>query len=487
MKYKENLPHLTRGSRQFLLSLLIPFSVRQRAFLSITLMASICFGMSFFIPTLLVFPLFCLGSHLVLKRLLDMPIHSLLEITRYGGINLSMPPFAVVGRDEFSRIARALYGMAERMKASQVEVKDQTLKLDEIFGAIGEGVLVVDIEGHVLQMNTTLRRWLGWYGEVKGHSAVDVLRNVQISDGLSRLAKACMARGEERLIEPEVIESTHLQGPEVKMVRAKIVAIRSGHLNIAFMVFLFDLTDLHKAEEIRREFFANVSHELKTPISAIRGYAETLQEMKGVDQNEMAVNFLGVIVRNTHQLSSLIDEMLLLSKLESGALPLNPVAYDVVDALKRVIDTMTPKALEARVTISLDVASDIDFFYVDPHRFDSVLLNLVDNSVKYNRAGGQVRVSVRQNETAHFLYVEDTGVGIPDAAQGRVFERFYRVDKAHTRLGGGSGLGLAIVKHIIQAHGGHITVRSEPNVGTVFTVMVPRSQRPVRLDPMTPL
>jgi len=418
---------------------------------------------------------------------MDRPIRALLQITRQGGFDLAGPQAAVEGRDEFSRVARAVYGMARRMRRSMVEAREQNTRVDEIFSAIGEGVVIASPEGRILKVNNTVRRWVGWYGDVAGRDVIDVIRSVELAQKLSEMGRASRTPGLVGHIEPEIIESVHIEGPEARKVRCKIVALQTDPENTVFMVFLFDVTDLHRLEQFRREFFANVSHELKTPISAIRGYAEILQNVASVQADATAVSFLAVIERNTQQLTKLIDEMLMLAGLEAGTITLSLKAYDVREAGKRVIETLLPKAREANVNLVLDIAPDVDLLTVDKQRFDSVLLNLVDNGIKYNKPGGYVKLSVRQNKTHFLAYVEDSGQGLPDAAQLRAFERFYRVDKAHTRLGGGSGLGLSIVKHVVQAHGGTISLRSELGIGTVFTVSIPKTPPQIRIPLSSPL
>ena len=287
------------------------------------------------------------------------------------------------------------------------------------------------------------------------------------------------------VIQPQIIESLHLDGPEIRRVRAKIVVLHSEQQNPVFMIFLFDLTDIHKGEEIRREFFANVSHELKTPIAAIRGYAEVVQDIPILSNNETAQNFLSVIVRNSENLTKLIDEMLIVTGLESGSLSLIIKPYNIHEGIRRVVENILLKAKQAEVEILADVEPGIEEIVVDAQRFDSVLVNLLDNAIKYNRPGGMVKISVRKNETHHIIFLEDTGIGIPDHSRIRAFERFYRVDKSHNRLGGGSGLGLAIVKHVVQAHGGTISLRSEVGVGSVFTIMLPKTPTKKKIDLLT--
>ncbi|BBH53329.1 sensor histidine kinase [Fluviispira sanaruensis] len=467
-----------------LISVFYPSTVKQRIFLGIILGSFVSISLDQFFPVIFILPGFFIYCYYILYILVDKPTHSLLQLTRHGGFDAGIDKLRIVGNDEFSRIARAVQDMAKRMRFSILEAREQNTRLDEIFGAIGEGVVILNSEGKVIKINNTVRRWIGWYSEVVDRNVLEVLRNVEISEIIQNMIRDMK---EKTHIPAQIIESIHLDGPEIRRVRAKIVAIQSEQQNPVFMIFLFDLTDIHKGEEIRREFFANVSHELKTPIAAIRGYAEIIQDMPDLQANERAQNFLSVIVRNSENLTKLIDEMLILTGLESGALTLVIKPYNVHAGFNRVIENILPKAKQAGVELLADVDPEIQEILVDAQRFDSVLVNLVDNAVKYNRPGGIVKISLRQNETHHIIFVEDSGIGIPDNARIRAFERFYRVDKSHNRLGGGSGLGLAIVKHVVQAHGGSISLRSELGSGSVFTIMLPKTPSKKKIDLLTPL
>lgn len=461
-------------------------SVHLRVFTVISVCIVVAAIGSLWLPWFVLIPVLLYAIYFILKKDFHRPLNELLQLTRRGGLDLASTQHVVNGRDEFSRLARGIYGMAKRMRESIIEARDQTARLDEIFNVIGEGVIIVDESIHILKINHTAEKWLGWYDYSVGRRLVDIVKSIELSEKISAMGQTYSQTGDTRFVEPAIIDSLALDGPEKKMVRVKIVAVRRD-TGLVFMIFLFDISDLHRMQDIRREFFANVSHELKTPMSSIRGYAETLADMPALENDPMAKQFLSVIVRNTFDLTRLIDEMLVLTSIESGAFVLNLKPYDIRLALERVVETLLPKAKEAQIEIHADVSSEVDELWVDPQRIDSVLLNLVDNAIKYNRPGGYVKVSVRLTATDCILYFEDNGQGISDVAQLRAFERFYRVDKSHSRLGGGSGLGLAIVKHTVQAHGGHITLRSELGIGTVFTVTLPRQRRGHQtIEPVTP-
>lgn len=460
----------------FLLRAVLPMTVHMRIWVLFVLVLVLEEMLINYMPSFLVFFICAAIAYVIVLRLVNSPLRSLQQLTRQGGFDLGETVAAVKGYDEYSRLARAIQNMGQRMNTSIQDAREQNSRIHELFNAIGEGVILSTLDGKVLKINHTVRRWLEYYGDPLGRDLIEVIRSVELNNRFIAFLNRCRQNYPSVDVEPEVVESIHLDGPEAKRVRAKMVLVPSGTQHPVCFVFLFDVSDLHRLEQFRREFFANVSHELKTPIASIRGYAEILQDRFDTLDADTIHQFLGIIVKNSDQVSNLLQDMILLSNLENSQIPLTVRPYDVRNALERVKETLSLKAKEAAVSVIHDIDSMVDVLMVDGQRFDSVLLNLVDNGIKYNRRGGYVKVSVRVNEEEWLIYVEDSGLGIPHAAQLRAFERFYRVDKSHTRLGGGAGLGLAIVKHVVQAHGGSIQLRSEPGVGTVFTVVIPRNR-----------
>lgn len=468
------------------LRVLLPLSVHVRIWIVFVFILLLEYVLSDAMSGPLLFLICAALAYVVLQKLVDIPLRSLQQLTRQGGFDLRGTVAPVLGADEYARLARAIQGMGRRMNLSIQEAREQNSRIDELFNAIGEGVVLCTLEGKILKINNTVRRWLEYYGDPVGRELIEVVRSVELNERFLGFLQRCRQHDSTADVEAEVVESIHLDATESKRVRAKMVHVPSGTQHPVCFIFLFDVSDLHRLEQFRREFFANVSHELKTPIASIRGYGEILQDQFDTLEKETAQQFLGVIIRNSEQVSTLLQDMILLSNLENNQLPLSLKPYDVRAALVRVKDTLSLKAKEAGVSVVIDVAQDVGDLLVDGQRFDSVLLNLVDNGIKYNRRGGYVKVSVRMQDDDWTVYVEDSGLGIPHAAQLRAFERFYRVDKSHARLGGGSGLGLAIVKHVVQAHGGSIQLRSEPGAGTVFTVTIPRHRTTRRIASHTP-
>lgn len=505
-----SLLHLVQLVREsFLPSMLWPATVRQKLYIWVVLLSLLSFGIAVIVPVWLALLLFWIGAYFLFKRELGSRINLLFSLVRRGAVEAErIDPDALGSRDEIGRLGRAILDMARQLRSSTVQANDRSRQLDELFQAIGEGVALIDENGRVLKLNKTILKWVGWYGEVEGRDFSDIVKSVDLNRAINRTLSEMRQRSrplrmdsgaasglaaakgadEPAAMTPHFVEELHLDGPEAHSLKAKLVPIADvSRRGMVLLVYLFDVTEMLQTEKMRREFFANVSHELKTPISAIQGYAEVLRDMCGSFEEEQYRRFLSVIERNAIDLTTLIDEMVTISQLESGALLLERLDYDLAAALDRVFETCRPKAQEANVVLRQDVSVDAQTLHVDAKRFDSVLLNLVDNGVKYNRSGGYVKVSARRHGNEVQIFVEDNGMGIPSELSARVFERFFRADKSHTRLGGGTGLGLAIVKHVVSAHGGRISVKSELGSGTVFKLTLPLSTDARRIRALTPI
>jgi two-component system phosphate regulon sensor histidine kinase PhoR len=258
-----------------------------------------------------------------------------------------------------------------------------------------------------------------------------------------------------------------LSGLSERWLQINAAAIFNGHgERHGTVLVVHDLTRLKRLENARQEFVANVSHELRTPLSLIKGYVETLLD-GARDNPELATKFLQTIDRNAERLKLLIEDLLTISELESGRVKLNLQAVPLGPVVAKVLEDFKDRAAARSIRL-VNEAPDIAV-RADVDRLEQVLGNLVDNAIKYGRAKGAVTVSASARDGGQVeVFVEDDGPGIPPEALERVFERFYRVDKARSREQGGTGLGLAIVKHIIQSHGGRVWATSEPGRGTTF-------------------
>jgi len=253
--------------------------------------------------------------------------------------------------------------------------------------------------------------------------------------------------------------------------------LQDGGLRGVVAVF-HDISALKQAERIRRDFVANVSHELRTPITVIRGYAETLLSGALADDPERGDRFLGIINNHAQRLSTLISDLLSLSELEAGESVIKTESVSLESALQQVLQLLEFKTEEKGLTVAVQGLKDLPEVLADRGRLDQVLMNLLDNAIKYSQEGGTVTVSAALEGDLVRVLVRDTGIGIPGKDLPRLFERFYRVDEARSRERGGTGLGLSIVKHIVQAHGGSVAVQSIQGKGAEFSFTLQKATLP---------
>lgn len=327
-----------------------------------------------------------------------------------------------------------------------------------VFNSMVEGVLVLDESGKVQLINQSLQRLFSLGGEVRGQSLMETFR-------LPELAELVRGLRTERSVQSYTLE---LPGVEERWVEvnAAAVADRDGGLRGTVLVF-HDLTRIKQLERTRQEFVANVSHELRTPLSLIKGFVETLLD-GAKNEPEKATRFLQTIEKHTDRLTFLIEDLLTISRLESGQIVMNLHPVDLREETQRAVEDLVQRAAEKEMTLENTVPMDLRA-HADADRLQQVLTNLVENAIKYGRKGGRVIIGgTSLGEGRVEMWVQDDGPGIPPESRERVFERFYRVDRARSRETGGTGLGLSIVKHIVQAHGGEVWLKSEVGEGTTF-------------------
>lgn len=364
--------------------------------------------------------------------------------------------------DEFGRIAAAVNEMAGQLRARLRELTEDKERLQAVLAGMVEGVLVVDAEQRVVLANPRLRELFGFRGSAAGRPTWEVVRRAEVQRAIADAA----VKGE-----PVVVDVSN-EGPDPRSLQLHAVRFpASGPLAGVVAVF-HDVTEIRRLERMRRDFVANVSHELKTPLTAIRGFAETLRSSELPEAQR--ASYLDVILRHAARLQDLIDDILELSRVEGRQQPFAPAEVDVARVAGGLLRDMQPQLEARRLDASLAPGARGAAF-ADRRAVEQILTNLLDNACKYTEPGGRIEVRVGEVADHVRLEVEDTGVGIPAEDLPRVFERFYRVDKARSRDLGGTGLGLAIVKHLAQAQGGEVSVRSEPRRGTTFTVVLPRA------------
>jgi len=358
------------------------------------------------------------------------------------------------GRDEVGDLARALRTVQENLSRRVGDLERERAETTALISSMVEGVVAVNAAGTVTTLNPAARELLKLAPDAPAPAALELFRQRTAHDIVERsLAGGASAGHEVALDDRTVLLTAH--------------PLPAG----GAVLVLHDITGLKRLENVRRDFVANVSHELKTPLTVIRGYAETLRAEEtpaGIRQT-----FVEKILANAQRMQQLVDDLLDLSRIESGAwaprlevLPLAPLIQDVWAGLK-------PRADAQRLTFRSDVAPDAAAVFADAAGARQILLNVLDNSVRYTPAGGTV--TARSARTAEGVAVEisDTGVGIPSEHLPRIFERFYRVDAARSRELGGTGLGLAIVKHLVEAHGGRVTAESALSAGTTIRILFP--------------
>ncbi len=337
-----------------------------------------------------------------------------------------------------------------------------------------EGVVVIDSAMRVVALNNPARATFrpGGKDALSPRRLSDLTRNPTVYSAFA----GAVARGVRAEVKVETGggEGRRVYDLHVAPLRER-EAIYGSDVRGAIGV-LIDITRLEQLELVRQEFLSNVSHELRTPLTAVITFAETLED-GALEDEETARRFLGVIRRNAERMRALIEDIMELSSIESGGARVEAREAPLHAAVQETFAALNAKAESCGVTLANEVAAGASV-RADPRRLEQMLLNLVDNAIKFNRRGGAVTVAHAADGGRDLVEVSDTGDGIPREHLARIFERFYRVDRARSRDMGGTGLGLAIVKHLARAHGGEIRVRSTPGEGTTFTIELPREAPP---------
>jgi len=331
-----------------------------------------------------------------------------------------------------------------------------------ILGSMVEGVLVVNAAERVVFANHSFTEILGMdFPPQSGSGLVECVRQTELIEA----ARKVLA-GESR-VESEIVTGTLRQ----QFFAATVASVRTTGTDGAVLV-LHDITPLRKLERVRRDFVANVSHEFRTPLTAIQGFAETLLA-GAIDDPQNRGRFLQIIVEHSRRLARLTEDLLMLSKMDADRLEFETRRIPVAAFIESCIETAKPRARDKDLSLAVNQADKIPDIAGDRRRLTEVLQNLLDNAIQYTPAGGQILVSAGANGSEVEFTVSDTGIGIPQAEQPRIFERFYRVDVARSREVGGTGLGLAIAKHLVEGHGGEIWVDSEVGQGSQFHFTIP--------------
>jgi two-component system phosphate regulon sensor histidine kinase PhoR len=371
----------------------------------------------------------------------------------------------VPNSQEFGALSEATNEMAAQLHARIFMLTEQHSELEAVLSGMVEAVLVIDTNERMTRVNRAAERLFQIdQTRVRNRSVQETIRHSDLHRFVRRTLE---------LEEPVEGELTIVGTPD-QYLQAHGAKLRDGHGQcMGLVVVLNDVSRLKTLEDIRRDFVANVSHELKTPITSIKGFLETLKE--GAIRNpEHAERFLHIVIKHTDRLSAIIEDLLSLSRIERDAekgemaleeKPLRPVFEAVVKACGKTAELKD-------ITLELEVSDEL-LARINPRLLEQALVNLVDNAIKYSEPGHAVKISGQTGRGEVVIKVQDTGCGIPREHLQRIFERFYRVDKARSRKVGGTGLGLAIVKHIVHAHDGAVSVESSPGRGSSFSIHLP--------------
>ena len=385
-------------------------------------------------------------------------VHRIAAAVAEGRLDVRSPRIA--DRD-LAQIARAIEQVAGQLRSRLREVSEDEAQLGAVLEAMVEGVLVVDTRGVILLANSRLRELFDVHGEIAGRRLLEGVRNADLDAILAESAET----------DETVARSIALPGPNHRTVQVLAARFPSEGERTGTVTVFHDTTELMRLEEVRRDFVANASHELRTPLAAIRGFAETLLESASLSPEEQK-NYLEVIHRHAQRLSSLVEDLLELSTIESRSLRLEFAPVDVARTAENLIADSRLRLEERRIDAAL--RSDTrPLALADARAVDQVLGNLLDNALKYTEPGGSIEIVVEERLGCVRVSVADTGIGIPDQDTSRIFERFYRVDRARSRALGGTGLGLSIVKHLVQVMGGEISVKSALGRGSTFAFTLP--------------
>jgi two-component system, OmpR family, phosphate regulon sensor histidine kinase PhoR len=404
-------------------------------------------------------------STIIVSKLISKPVENLkIGAIQFAKGNLSYR-VSIPDSDEMGTLADSLNKMAQDLETRIRTITEQKNELEAILGSMVESVLVLDQDEKILRCNQAAGFLFGVDPEnIKGKTIQEGIRNTQIQRFLKKILES------ERPIEEEIA----LLEPSEKVLNASGTKLEDGNAScIGALIVLNDITNLKKLETMRKDFVSNVSHELKTPITSIKGFVETLKD-GAIDDKESARKFLEIIATHSDRLNAIIEDLLSLSRIEQseGSEKLKLENTKIKDLLNSAITACSSHAKEKDMKIEVTCDKALSANINSPF-LEHAITNLIDNAVKYSDPGKTIKLEAGQKGGEVLIHVVDQGFGISKEHLPRIFERFYRVDKARSRKLGGTGLGLAIAKHIVQAHGGKIGVESTFGKGSTFTISIP--------------
>lgn len=387
-------------------------------------------------------------SHVIVK-----PIKDLEYITDRVSKGELERRFTVYTNDEIGQLGRTFNVMAEKLQSTISDSLEKQNRLEAILKSMDSGVIAVDRNHRIIMINPHAKNIFGINKDIIGEHLMDNIRDFEFENVFNY---------------NEGYKEVKILWPKERVLRVRTAAIISESQHIGAVAVVHDITDIKRLENMRSEFVANVSHELKTPLTSIKGFAETL---KYVEDSRNKEKFLNIINDEAERLTRLINDILTLSDIEMH-IDEKSENIDVNSTIKDICCLMQHTADKRNIKLNI-VGENVSDIFGDMDRFKQMIINLVDNAIKYSEKDDSVFIGTKMEEDNCVIWIEDTGVGIPKEHIPRLFERFYRVDKARSRARGGTGLGLAIVKHIVIAFNGTIEVESELGKGSKFIVKIP--------------
>ncbi len=408
--------------------------------------------------------LFAIISTLI-ARGISRPINEIIQVTDQLRNKNYSSRITMETRGEIKVLADSVNELASSLYLQTKEIEENSRELESIMSQMNSGVLIINQEGYIELINPSMESILNMRKSDLIDQHFTQIQSFPILIGLMQELLQSNRKIEEELYFSEnFIYDAHLTPFYGK-----------GWKRRGVIVVLHNITNIRRLEQIRSDFIANVSHELKTPVTSVKGFAETLLSNE-VQDPETRTYFLQIIYDESERIDRLIHDLLQLSRIEKHEMPLNITSVDVIRLLHRISATLQKEIEKKNLNLQLPKIEQPIFVDLDVDRFSQVILNLLANAVNYSNEFGNIKVGVVFSKDEFILAVSDDGIGIPKNTMSRVFERFYRVDKARSRHSGGTGLGLSIVKHLVELHNGRIDVESIEGEGSTFTVIVPRRQ-----------
>ncbi|MGB8658127.1 MAG: ATP-binding protein [Candidatus Zixiibacteriota bacterium] len=394
------------------------------------------------------------------SNLVTKPLRQMMQVGKKMSEGDFTQKIRIKTRDEIGELGEILNRVSSELSHQIAQITEDRSQLQSILSSMVEGVLAVDELGRVLLMNEALSRMLELSSPFDGKYLYEIIRNSELNEFVREvLSSAQEKRKEIYFIQPQ---ERHF------MIQSALVDQRRP--GAVFAIFVFhDITELKKLERVRKDFVANVSHELKTPLTSIKGFAEALRD-GAVTQPEQSRRFLSIISQHADRMSKIISDLLQLSRIESKDFALSVAPFSLGELVEEVALSLKPAADQKSQRLEVNLQSQDQKALGDKYLINQALTNLVDNAIKYTPQKGTIRIESKERGEWAEIAVVDDGIGIPANDLPRIFERFYTVDKSRSRELGGTGLGLSIVRHIIEAHGGKVNVQSQLGKGSEFRI-----------------